>query len=115
MILSVALGADGRTYSLRPSVRPSVCPPRSSADGDRRRRRFGLLQTDAVSDGGARNPRRSGRMKEGGNMLPFRRKSELALAQIIGSSVLPSRFLRRFFLHRGHILVGTFQIYLKTQ
>ena len=103
MILSVALGADGRTScslllsSLRRPSSVSLPAARRTWRGDR----FGLLQTDVVSDGAATLTAASA-AKEGArerNMLPFRRKSELALAQIIGSSVPRSRFLGR--MRRG--------------
>ena len=71
----------------------SLPAARSTWRGDR----FGLLQTDVVSDGAA-TLTAAAAAKEGAsgrNMLPFRRKSELALAQIIGSSVPRARFLGR--------------------
>ena len=104
MILSVALGADGRTScSLLPSLSPSLRPSSVSLPAARRTwrgDRFGLLQTDVVSDGAATLTAAAAKERGSGrNMLPFRRKSELALAQIIGSSVPRSRFLGR--MRRG--------------
>ena len=102
MILSVALGADGRTScSLPPSLlSPSSVSLPAAARRTWRGDRFGLLQTDVVSDGAATLTAAAAKEGASGrNMLPFRRKSELALAQIIGSSVPRSRFLGR--MRRG--------------
>ena len=49
------------------------------------------------------------------NILPFRRKSELALAQIIGSSVHCSRFLKRNIYSFRFTLGSIFHIGFKTR
>ena len=85
----VALLAPSFLPSLRPSS-VSLPAARSTWRGDR----FGLLQTDVVSDGAATLTAAAKERGSERNMLPFRRKSELALAQIIGSSVPRARFLR---------------------